>query len=78
MSNGGRVAPAHFLVESQTPVTGKDRNGQFTRGYQVVARLDSGTPIQVFIPFAEYNVANVTNALQALANEVAQVEQLGR
>lgn len=78
MANGTNRPPAHFVVDEQVVTTGKDRNGNFVRGYQVMAKLDSGTPFQAFIPFNEYNVANVTTVLQAVANEVAAVEGLGR
>lgn len=80
LNQEGQVVPDlpankfHSIVQSQTVDLGPD--GRVVPGVKVSFTTEGGTQTSVFVPDAQYTVANVKAAVAAKAHQVDQVNQL--
>lgn len=69
--------PPAWVVVTQEETSAPGPTGKYVPGVKVTFRLaESGTVGSVFLPQAQYNVANVTAAINAQAVRVGAIDAL--
>lgn len=76
MANTDQPAHAAWRVTSQQETQQPGPAGTYTKGVNVYFALDSGEAGSVFIPQAQYNTETVRAAVQARADQMAEIGQL--